>query len=114
MTPILTIPFSESKGRVVDLVIYSKACEAAIVRWQDGAYSFIGYESGYDPGDGNLRDEQWGDRDFLDDEIVAAGIMTRRELDQQRVDHRAANEKRQQAERLEAFRRLKREFEPEE
>jgi PAS domain-containing protein len=107
----LTIPFSESRGRVIDQVIYSQNTEAAIVRWNDGAYSFIGYKPGYEAGDGTLQDEQWGDREFLEQEIIAAGVATKEQLDQRAID-RAEYAKRQQAKRLEAFRRLKQEFEP--
>jgi hypothetical protein len=112
MHAILTVPFSESHGRVIDQVIYSQNTEAAIVRWQDGAYSFIGYKPGYEAGDGELQDEQWGDREFSEQEIIAAGIATQEQLEQRALERRAEYAKRQQAERLEAFRRLKQEFEP--
>jgi hypothetical protein len=112
MHAILTVPFSQSRGRVVDQVIYSKYAEAAIVRWQDGAYSFIGYKPGYEAGDGELRDEEWDDRQFSEQEIMAAGIATQQDLDQRKAEIAARFESNQRTARLLQFQRLKQEFEP--
>lgn len=112
MTPILTVPFSAAKGRVLDLVIYSQSTEGAIVRWRDGAYSFIGYQPAYEAGDGNLCDEPWGDRVFLEEELILAGIATKEDLDRDRVERQVTREKEQRAERFRMFRHLKQEFEP--
>lgn len=112
MTPILTVPFSIAEGRVLDRVIYSQATEGAIVRWRDGAYSFIGYRAGYEAGDGQLCDETWGDREFLDEELIRAEIATQEELNQQRARRQDAMRAALRARRYQDFQQLKHEFEP--
>lgn len=117
LTPVLTVPFSQSAGRTIAKVLYSKASPLAVVKFQDGAYAFIGIDRAYESSDDTLEDGDYDPGQLFDCELIELDIATQEQLDtareQQRLEAAERARKHQEATQWEQYQRLKKIFEPE-
>ncbi len=105
------IRFSDAVGKILEGFDFSITCGQAVLTFTDGTFTTLGIDRGHASGDEEIEESTLELHDFGDEKLVALGVITQTELDEQREQRNKSfaftQEKRERTE----YERLRAKFE---